>query len=85
MSRCRRLATCRSRWGGAPAVISAGLLAGDLYAAGVDGAVEAFCEGLLLGAFRFDAHKTNAMTKLGLKSRIDIVRYALLQDWLQES
>lgn len=32
-----------------------------------------------------DAHKTNAMSKLGLKSRIDIVRYALLQGWLQES
>lgn len=32
-----------------------------------------------------DAHKTNAMTKLGLKSRIDIVRYALLNGWLQES
>lgn len=32
-----------------------------------------------------DAHKINAMTKLGMKSRIDIVRYALLQGWLQES
>lgn len=32
-----------------------------------------------------DAHKANAMTKLGLKSRIDIVRYALLQGWLQEN
>ena len=32
-----------------------------------------------------DAHKTNAMTKLGMKRRIDIVRYALLQGWLQES
>lgn len=32
-----------------------------------------------------DAHKTNAMTKLRLKSRIDIVRYALLQGWLQEN
>lgn len=31
-----------------------------------------------------DAHKINAMTKLGMKSRIDIVRYALLQGWLQE-
>ena len=31
-----------------------------------------------------DAHKTNAMTKLGMKRRIDIVRYALLQGWLQE-
>ena len=32
-----------------------------------------------------DAHKINAMTKLGMKSRIDIVRYALLKGWLQES
>jgi two-component system response regulator NreC len=32
-----------------------------------------------------DAHKINAMTKLGMNSRIDIVRYALLQGWLQES
>lgn len=32
-----------------------------------------------------DAHKTNAMTKLGMKRRIDIVRYALLQGWLQEN
>jgi two-component system, NarL family, response regulator NreC len=32
-----------------------------------------------------DAHKANAMIKLGMKSRIDIVRYALLQGWLQES
>jgi len=32
-----------------------------------------------------DAHKINAMTKLGMKSRIDIVRYALLQGWLQDS
>ncbi len=31
-----------------------------------------------------DAHKINAMTKLGMKSRIDIVRYALLQGWLQD-
>lgn len=32
-----------------------------------------------------DAHKINAMTKLGMKSRIDIVRYALLQGWLKDS
>jgi two-component system, NarL family, response regulator NreC len=32
-----------------------------------------------------DAHKTNAMVKLGMKSRIDIVRYALLQGWLQDN
>jgi DNA-binding NarL/FixJ family response regulator len=32
-----------------------------------------------------EAHKANAMTKLGMKSRIDIVRYALLQDWLKDN
>jgi len=31
-----------------------------------------------------ETHKTNAMQKLGLRSRIDIVRYALLQGWLQD-
>jgi two-component system response regulator NreC len=32
-----------------------------------------------------EAHKANAMTKMGMKSRIDIVRYALLQGWLNET
>jgi DNA-binding NarL/FixJ family response regulator len=32
-----------------------------------------------------EAHKANAMRKLGMTSRIDIVRYALLQGWLQEN
>jgi DNA-binding NarL/FixJ family response regulator len=31
-----------------------------------------------------ETHKTNAMHKLGLHSRIDIVRFALLQGWLRE-
>jgi len=31
-----------------------------------------------------EAHKSNAMNKLGMKSRVDIVRYAMLQDWLQD-
>ena len=31
-----------------------------------------------------EAHKANAMKKLNLSSRIDIVRYALLQGWLQD-
>jgi DNA-binding NarL/FixJ family response regulator len=31
-----------------------------------------------------EAHKSNAMAKMGMKSRIDIVRYALLQDWLKD-
>jgi DNA-binding NarL/FixJ family response regulator len=32
-----------------------------------------------------EAHKANGMRKLGMRSRIDIVRFALLQGWLQES
>jgi DNA-binding NarL/FixJ family response regulator len=32
-----------------------------------------------------EAHKANAMKKLGMRSRIDIVRYALLQGWLQDN
>jgi two-component system response regulator NreC len=32
-----------------------------------------------------EAHKANAMRKLGMRSRIDIVRYALLQGWLQDT
>ena len=31
-----------------------------------------------------EAHKTNTMRKLGMTSRIDIVRYAILQGWLQQ-
>jgi DNA-binding NarL/FixJ family response regulator len=32
-----------------------------------------------------ETHKANAMAKLSMKSRIDIVRYAMLQGWLQQS
>jgi DNA-binding NarL/FixJ family response regulator len=32
-----------------------------------------------------EVHKANAMRKLNLRGRIDIVRYALLQGWLQDS
>ena len=32
-----------------------------------------------------EAHKANAMRKLGIASRIDIVRYALLQGWLEDN
>lgn len=32
-----------------------------------------------------EAHKANAMRKMGMRSRIDIVRYAILQDWLQDN
>ena len=32
-----------------------------------------------------EVHKTRAMEKLGMTNRIDIVRYALLQGWLQDN
>ncbi len=32
-----------------------------------------------------EAHKSNAMRKLGIASRTDIVRYAILQNWLQDN
>ena len=32
-----------------------------------------------------EAHKANSMRKLGISSRTDIVRYAILQNWLQDS
>ena len=32
-----------------------------------------------------EAHKANAMKRLDMRSRIDIVRFALLQGWLQET
>jgi two-component system response regulator NreC len=32
-----------------------------------------------------EAHKANGMKKLGISSRIDIVRYAILQNWLQDN
>jgi DNA-binding NarL/FixJ family response regulator len=32
-----------------------------------------------------EVHKTNAMKKMGMRSRIDIVRFALLKGWLQET
>jgi len=32
-----------------------------------------------------EAHKANAMRKLGVTSRIDIVKYAILQNWLQDN
>ena len=32
-----------------------------------------------------EAHKANAMRKLGISGRTDIVRYAILQNWLQDN
>ena len=32
-----------------------------------------------------EAHKSNAMRKLGISGRIDIVRYAILQGWMEDN
>jgi DNA-binding NarL/FixJ family response regulator len=32
-----------------------------------------------------EVHKTNAMKKLGMNSRIDIVRYAVMQGWMENA
>jgi DNA-binding NarL/FixJ family response regulator len=32
-----------------------------------------------------ETHKANAMSKMGMKNRIDVVRYAMLQGWLQDT
>lgn len=42
-------------------------------------------ERLDLSIKTIEAHKANAMRKLGISSRIDIVKYAILQDWLQDN
>jgi two-component system response regulator NreC len=40
---------------------------------------------LALSVKTVEAHKANAMRKLGLNGRIDIVKYALLQGWLHNA
>lgn len=40
---------------------------------------------LALSVKTVEAHKANAMRKLGLKGRIDIVKYAVLQGWLDKT
>jgi two-component system, NarL family, response regulator NreC len=40
---------------------------------------------LTLSVKTVEAHKANAMRKLDLTSRIDIVRFAILQGWLQDT
>jgi DNA-binding NarL/FixJ family response regulator len=40
---------------------------------------------LNLSVKTIEVHKANGMRKLGMSSRIDIVRYAILQGWLQET
>jgi DNA-binding NarL/FixJ family response regulator len=39
---------------------------------------------LSLSVKTVEAHKANAMRKLGLTGRIDIVKYAALQGWLEK-
>jgi DNA-binding NarL/FixJ family response regulator len=40
---------------------------------------------LRISAKTVDTHKANAMKKLGMRSRVDVVRYAVLCGWLQET
>ena len=40
---------------------------------------------LSLSVKTVEAHKANGMRKLGMRSRVDIVRYAVLHDWLGQS
>lgn len=40
---------------------------------------------LIISVKTVEAHKANSMSKLNIKSRIDIVRYAILQGWLQDN
>lgn len=40
---------------------------------------------LELSVKTIEAHKSNAMKKLNMNSRIDIVRFAILQGWLQDN
>ena len=42
-------------------------------------------EQLHLSVKTVEAHKANAMRKLGLRGRIDIVKYAVLQGWLENT
>jgi DNA-binding NarL/FixJ family response regulator len=45
----------------------------------------AIAERLSISVRTVEVHKANGMRKQGMKSRIDIVRYALLRGWLQDS
>jgi DNA-binding NarL/FixJ family response regulator len=42
-------------------------------------------ESMALSVKTIETHKANGMQKLGISSRIGIVRYAILQDWLHET
>jgi two-component system response regulator NreC len=39
---------------------------------------------LKIGVKTVEAHKANGLEKLGLRSRIDLTRFALLCGWFQE-
>jgi DNA-binding NarL/FixJ family response regulator len=43
------------------------------------------CSQLEISTKTVEAHKANAMKKLGMHGRTDIVRFALLQGWLDET
>jgi two-component system response regulator NreC len=45
----------------------------------------AIADRLSISVRTVEVHKANGMRKKGMKSRIDIVRYALLRGWLQDS
>jgi len=42
-------------------------------------------EGLDIAVKTVEVHKANAMRKLGLRSRAELIRYAFLHDWLQDA
>jgi DNA-binding NarL/FixJ family response regulator len=42
-------------------------------------------ERLQISVKTVEAHKANSMKKLGMSSRIDIVRYAILQGWMEDN
>lgn len=42
-------------------------------------------EKIQLSVKTVEAHKANSMKKLGMTSRIDIVRYAILQGWMEDN
>jgi FixJ family two-component response regulator len=44
-----------------------------------------FAERLQISVKTAEVHKANAMQKMCMNSRIDIVRYALLRGWLQDT
>ena len=56
----RRVGGMIAKWLMKQEIYHAGIALAPLQALPIEGAIQAVCEGLLLGAFRFDRHKTNA-------------------------